>query len=319
MSKSLYSILQIDESATADDVKKSFKKLAMETHPDRGGNKEQFQEIQNAYEVLGDPEKRRQYDAQSNAHNFTFDLFNVFNNVNIGKEKKNDIHHILNVTLLEIYTGTLKKIKIKRNIHCTECSTVCGHCNGNGHVTHHFQHGPFIQKSQIQCNKCSCTGKLYLKEYDCKKCNKKNHIVEEKIVELSIQKGLESNKQFIIESWGEEALNGNQMSGNLIITINVVKDENFVRQGMDLLYVQTISLKDSIVGRTITIPHFEEALTIETNGFGVINPKKQYTIFGKGMTSAGNLHIQFEIIYPDVHLSNESMHILGDAFTKVNL
>jgi DnaJ-class molecular chaperone len=84
-----------------------------------------------------------------------------------------------------------------------------------------------------------------------------------------------------------------------------------------------LSLKESILGKEITIPHFEKELSISTSGFGIINPHKQYTIFGKGLVddsnNSGNLHIRFSINYPEIVLSDSQQKTLQSAFNNVGL
>lgn len=324
-----YEILGVPKDASPDDIKKAFRKAAMKYHPDKGGDKEKFQKIQEAYDVLKDPETRAGYDnPRPPMQHFDFSQFfgGTFANVHqqhVSPQRCSDHSYNCKISLKDVYTGITKRFKVKRTKFCTSCHGTCGHCKGAGTISHRISHGPFIQMSQQVCMKCSGSGRVLNQPANsCQLCSSGN-ITEERLVELAIPPATENGKQYVINGWGEQASKSNQEPGNLIVTITIDPDPHFTRRGLDLVYTATISLKESIIGSIINVPHFAGSLPIDTNGFGIINPQKQYTVYEKGLIDnsgkSGNLHIHFVITYPQVNLNHEQISTLSDAFTKCNL
>ena len=324
-----YSILNVPKGASDTDIKKQYRNLAREHHPDKGGNKEEFQKIQEAYETLSNPEKRAEYDnpqpninINNGGFHFNFDMFGQqhFHQQQSQPIKRSDHNYTCKVTLKDIYFGTVKKIKVQRKRICNACQKQCSTCNGNGRITQQIQMGPFAQIIQQSCNNCSGSGKVVHSE--CDVCNSKGYHIDDRIFEIEIERGIESGKQFIYNGWGEQATNSNEISGQLIINVRVDADANFKRAGLNLYYTQSLSLKESLIGTNISIPHFEAPVELDVSGFGIINPNKEYIVFGKGLQDAsnkkGNLHIKFDISYPDKSFSKEELVLLNDVFDKVN-
>lgn len=328
MADNYYNVLGVRKDASEDEIKKAFRKLAREVHPDKGGDKEQFQRIQEAYEVLGNSEKRREYDSPNipSGNGFPFDnfAFGFFNQGPKGPQKKGNRKYTFKISLKEAYFGVTKKFKVKRDLACKQCNVLCNHCGGEGIVTHQLQNGPFVQMSRQHCNKCNGSG-VVRETGICEDCKNMGYKTEERLVELVLERGVESGKQFVIEGWGEQTRRKNEVPGDLVIDVLIEDDVHFKRMGTDLIYTTTITLHESIVGKEIVIPHFDGSYKVHLNGFGIINPNKQYTIFQKGMNqkgnsqSFGNLHLRFNIQYPDGSLTSEQLSVLNEAFAKAKI
>jgi len=319
-SMAYYNILGVPRDASNIDIKKAYQKLAKTHHPDKGGNKENFQKINEAYETLSNPEKRSAYDNPIQSDNFfNFDFHNnFFKKQNIIK--KNDHHYFCKVSLKDIFFGTTKKLKVQRVRICRSCKKSCNNCNGNGYTSHHIQVGPFSQVVQHTCNVCRGTGQEK-SNIDCKLCDSNGTIQEEKIFEIQIEKGTESGKQIIFEEWGEQAIKNNEISGSFIVTIQIEKHEHFAKRGMDLVYNIPLTLKESIVGKKVNIPLFDGEFTLDTVGFGIINPNKEYIVFNKGIVKdgkSGNLHIIFKIQYYEKSFTKDELKLLNETFDKIN-
>ncbi len=324
-----YEVLRVSKDASDDDIKRAYRKLARECHPDKGGDKEHFQRIQEAYEVLSDKDKRAEYDNPHtnniNTVPFPFDLGGLFGGMNMNTQrgpcKLSNHMYTCKIPLDDAYTGVHKKFRVKRTRLCVSCNTDCNLCRGTGTETKQMQNGPFIQIMHQQCHKCSGKGKCQ-EVRSCSACQSKGSIHEEKVIELEIQKGVESGKQFVIPEWGEQATKANDISGDLIVNLVIDDHPHFKRQGLDLIYNINVSLKESIIGKKVNIPHFSGNIELDTRGFGVINPNKQYTVFDKGLEDAtnkkGNLHLRFEVSYPGT-LTSEQIHALKNAFDACGL
>ena len=156
-----YNILGLSRGASDDDIKASYRKLARQHHPDKGGDKEFFQKIQEAYETLSDSSKKQQYDNPMNMNTgidnmFPFGFEHPFFKHHTRQQqivKKSDHTYSCRITLKEVYTGTIKKLKINRKRICKICISNCKQCGGNGVSTQHVQMGPFTQVGQQTC-KC---------------------------------------------------------------------------------------------------------------------------------------------------------------------
>jgi DnaJ-class molecular chaperone len=314
MLKPYCDILGVPESASDDDIKQAYRKLAREHHPDKGGNKEYFQKIQEAYEMLS----KRQESQSPNISPFGFtQFFNHHNNQQI--RKKSDNHYTCTISLKDVFFGISKKFRVKRMFVCKTCQIFCPTCNGTGMISHTVHLGPLTQFIQQPCRNCTSSGFVHKPQNVCESCQSTGYIEENKVFEIVIPKGVQSGKQYCFENWGEQASKPNEVSGNFIVTVYVEQDNLFERNDLDLIYQTSLSLKESIIGKEINIPHFGGNISICTSGFGIINPKKQYTIFGKGLTNEGNLHIRFSINYPEVVLTQEHQKTLQLAFDNIGL
>lgn len=325
--KNYYSILEIDKNASDEDIKRSYRKLAREHHPDKGGDKNLFQEIQEAYETLSDPNKKQQYDNGNFGDNgipfnFPFFSFNFNNSSNRKIKRENHIHNI-NISINDVYNGLTKRFKISKNSKCMKCHKICQLCNGEGNITKHMRLGPITQIINEKCRQCNGCGQTRF-NINCSNCNSIGFISTEQLVEINIPRGVEENKTYVFENWGEQPLNKNELPGDLIVIVKINNDMPFERRGLDLIYKTKLSLREFITGKNITIPHFNDtSFDIHTRGFGIINPNKQYTIFNKGLrdinNNHGNLHLHFVIDFPNRTLNDQEVDIITNAFNKINL
>ena len=313
-----YAILGIKKNSTDDDIKKAYRKLAREKHPDKGGTTEEFQKIQKAYETLGDNDKRREYD-NPNQHS----RGNMFN-FKQRMEKCGNHTYTCKVTLKDVYYGITKKFRIKKDKVCNSCYLDCSNCDGNGIIYHNIQMGPFNQVIQQTCTICHGKGKCKTNVENCDKCERRGYITEEEYIEFVIPKGCENGYYEIFNEWGEQPTKNNQIPGDLLVVVNI-EDLNiiFKRRGLDLLYETKISLKESLVGKELVIPYFDQDIKINSRGFGIINPNIQYTIFGKGLLNnsnkRGNLHVIFKIDYPQKSFSDDDYNKLNEVLENIKL
>uniref|UniRef100_A0A6C0DZU7 J domain-containing protein n=1 Tax=viral metagenome TaxID=1070528 RepID=A0A6C0DZU7_9ZZZZ len=298
-----YDTLGVTKDATEDDIKKAYRKLALKYHPDKeNGNKEKFQEIGRAYEILSDKSKRNEYDGHSN----TFPFFNPF--AAQPPQKKPDSHYNVYITLDDVFNGLQKKLKLTREKPCSHCIRHCGACDGNGITVQIIQIGMMQQRIERHCHQCGTKGILNVNP-NCNSCNRKGTITDCDIVTIDIPIGVNNGKTYVFNGWGPQAFRKNELSGNFVAIINVKDHKDFKRVQNDLSYTATLTLKESLVGKLIAIPYFGENIELNTKGFGIVNPNVQYTLFNKGLRDPtgkyGHMHIKFNIIYPNKNLSEE--------------
>lgn len=323
-----YDILGIPKTASEDDVRTAYRKLARKNHPDKGGDKDTFQKIQTAYETLSDPNKRSAYDnPNSMANDFPFDFnHSFFRHHHRHKKhvKRADHLYTCRITLRDVFFGTTKRLKIQRSRLCKKCLDVCRNCNGKGVTVQQVQMGPFSQIIQHSCNVCNSSGKIRNASLDCSECRSTGKCQEDTIFEIVITKATETNKKCVLPEWGEQPANENETAGDFIVTIVIEDDPVFQRSGtLNLKYTTTLSLRESFVGKVLNIPHFAGDIHLDTRGFGIINPNKEYIIYNKGLINesgdTGNMYIRFKIDYPERNFNGTEIDLLTETFNKVHL
>jgi DnaJ-class molecular chaperone len=351
MSYKLYESLGISKNASQEEIKKAYKKLAIQYHPDKNPNNPsadaKFKEISNAYSILSDEEKKRRYDhlGDENFNNdgdggADVDINDIFANIfgNRGDpfndaffgfrnkqqqqtNKCNNIHKVIYVSLDDVYTGINKNLSFKVQYFCKKCMKNCKNCNGNGIVQQMIQMGPFTQIISQPCNSCQGSGVLNDINKKCGECKGDGKYETDNPCNLSVPKGFEDGLRTIFNKLGEQPKKSNQEAGDLVLEIRVQEHSHFTRKGNDLIYKLNITLTESILGKDITIPYFDEVIKININQFGIINPEKQYIIKNRGLPimntdKKGNMFLEFKINFPKLEKDEISnlTHILNKAF-----
>ena len=333
---SYYEILNLDSNASDTEIKQSYRNLAKQHHPDKGGDKEKFQKIQEAYDILSDPEKKTQYDnpipsfnefpffthGNGNGNGNAFDFpFNIFQNMRQNSAKKSDLKKMINISLEEVYNGTEIKFNLKKNIICSSCMTTCDKCNGSGNIKTQIRIGPMIQMTTQNCDKCKSSGKI--NNQNCNVCLSKGKIEESKTINVKIPKGVENNTTISYNGWGEQPIRNGEIAGDLKLIINIQTHPHFLREGLNLRYNVTISFKESIIGKRIHVPYFSEPFIFDMKEHcGIIDPEKDYIILQKGLRNdegtMGNMYIKFKIIYPNYKiLKNEEINKIDTLFKTI--
>lgn len=317
----LYDTLGVQQGASKEELKKAFKKLAIQHHPDKGGDAEIFKTISHAYDTLSDDKKRNLYDqvgderfddVMSNGgagaggggpgHGFSHDdifqqMFHNFGGFpgfhgmggrgggggGGGEVKRGDHMHMLGISLEQAFNGVTKNIKINLTKPCLSCVTVCNTCQGRGHVMDMQRIGPFTQTMTRQCHGCHGNGKQQKLDKGCGRCKGTGSIASEHIQDIKINPGASSGFQIRLPGLGEQIQSANETAGDMIIQVNVEQHPQFERTDKHLVFRQKISLAESIVGKVFNIPHFAGSLSIDSSTFGIIVPGKKYVVAGKGM------------------------------------
>ena len=299
-----YKVLGISRTATQDDIKRSYKKLVLQHHPDKGGDIEYFRLIQEAYEVLSNQNNRDNYNSSHES------------------VKMNNTVYKIKISLREIYTGCKKTIKINTKYVCDNCKEDCNTCEGIGYKNIVARLGPFIHTQKMGCSSCNTIGIRIIKKPNCN-CENGYKTVE-KIIQFSIEKGDYREKRYEVSGLGEQPKRDWDIPGDVIIEFDIEnKDNLFTRHNLDLIMVKQIKFTDAITGCIVDIPHYTKELKIDIGKvFGIINPRNDYIIKGEGIKNEegdGNLIIKFEILYPEKvqYVSDSSSEILKNILNKI--
>jgi len=246
-----YSILGLNKNANDNDIKKAYRKLALKHHPDRGGDEKKFKEIQKAYEVLSDNDKKMRYDQFGDENNGGLeDMFSHMFQGGFQQKRKQNPNIIVNVTILEAWKGCKKEITKNIKNNCLSClgngtkdgsqKPKCNTCNGCGMIKQIRQIGPgMIQQIQRPCNICGGSGNSRENFEKCIDCNGEGKVKRENKFIINIPKGVMSGEQLEEEMGNGELVN---------IIFKVIDDERYKKQKLDLISPLYLKLKEAISG-----------------------------------------------------------------------
>lgn len=334
--KNYYETLGVNKNASQEDIKKAYHQLARKWHPDINPTKEaekKMNEINEAYETLGDPNKKKQYDRerespftnfnQGTGQGFTHTSFddileNFFgdndNNENTQYEESSQrngesIRIRLNLTFKESILGAKKKIILERKKACTRCQQsgafssadiiTCSTCQGGGVINVLKKTIIGTIRTQTTCNNCWGRGRIIKKK--CSECLGNKFVRRKETIELNIPRGIRPDKNLRFPGMGNDGLPGGK-KGDLIVIIEIGKNSYFRREENDIHVKLPISFLDAILGGTAKIITLEG---IENINIPAGLKQKKYEIWekkgcytGMNKSSRGNLYIWWEICLP---------------------
>jgi len=281
-----YEVLGVPRDASADDIKKAFRKLARQHHPDvskDAGAEAKFKELNEAYEVLSDEQKRAGYDRYGHAGRGGFgagpgdfggfgdinDIFNEFfggfTRTSTAQRKSPrrgaDLRYDLPLEFLEAVFGVEKEIEVVRNETCSRCNgggaepgtnpTRCRTCNGTGEVRRMQQSilGSFV--SVTACPTCNGSGEVIA--VPCKQCGGKRQVRATRTLAVSVPPGVDNGTQIRLNSEGEPGVNGGP-PGNLYVVLNVSPHPYFRRKDQDILVEVAVNVAQAALGDELEVP-----------------------------------------------------------------
>lgn len=292
MAKNYYDILGVSKSASADEIKSAYRKLAKQYHPDLNKGEDaaaKFKEINEAYECLSDPQKKSNYDQFGSAEGpqgfggsgggFSGfggfeDIFNMFSGFGGGSRQNmrqdgEDINIRVNLSFKEACNGGSKSVNINRYEKCVDCKgtgakngteyTTCATCGGSGQVKQ-VQNTLFGQMVNVgTCKACGGTGKIVKEK--CSGCGGKGYIRRSRTITINIPAGINDGQILTLKGEGNSSLNGGN-NGNLNVIISVSNHELLTRKEFNLYINVPIPFTTAILGGKIKVPTVNEVIEL---------------------------------------------------------
>ena len=322
-----YDTLGVSKDSSQDDIKKAYRKLALQHHPDKGGNEEIFKKISEAYDVLSDEDKRRQYDTPSNP--FTsqfpqhgFNPFEMFSNMNININPSNpqeiklaDIQFSLPISLEDSIRGISRHIPITYTTKC-DCVSFCNNCNGYGCKMTQTRVAFFVTNIKQECNHCN--GRGIIGKSDCNHCEGTFSKEVTETLDIVIPAGVPNHWTMRIPKKGTVPMRRNEIQGDLVVNINIMEHPQIKKDGNNLIYHYNIKLRDILIGVNLHINKFGDNLVANINSKHLKD--KEVTLKGKGITwqnTTGDFIVKLNIDYKLKELTEEELKLLQETFDKI--
>ncbi len=347
MKKDYYEVLGVGKNAPKEEIKRAYRRLALKYHPDKSSApdaEEKFKEISEAYAVLSDEEKRRQYDMFGHAgidRQYTYedifrgvDFSDIFRDIGFDlgfndlfqrffggfgdgfreKRKGRDLLYSLSINLEDAYFGGEKEIELERYEACDGCDGTgaaeyskkisCPTCRGTGNIRR-TQRTAFGHFTQITtCHECQ--GEREIIQNPCKACKGEGTQKKKRKIKVKIPQGIEDGMHLRLAGEGEAGGKGIP-SGDLYLEVHIKEHDTFLRRGNDLLTTKKISYPEAVLGNEVEIETLDgkEKLYVPPNTQG----GETFVLKGKGMPGLhsryGNLVVTIEIDVPKKISSQE--------------
>ncbi len=342
-----YEVLGVSRTATDDEIKKSFRRLAKQYHPD--ANKEQgaearFIEINEAYEVLSDQQKRTAYDRYGHAavgngaggagfndfgsFSSINDLFETFFSGSAGSQRRSgtqrgaDLRYELTITFEEAVFGCQKEIELPRWETCSTCrgngaqpgtsTSRCSACQGTGEIRRVQQSifGQFVNVTM--CERCRGEGRVITTP--CEKCRGQGRVRNNRRVVVNIPAGVDDGINVRVTGEGEVSARGGT-PGNLYVILSVKPHPFFKRQGNDIIYELPISFTQAALGDEVEVPTVDnKATTLKIPGG--TQSGRSFRLKSMGVpvvhsSARGDQHVIVKVVTPS-NLTTEQRHLLEE-------
>jgi molecular chaperone DnaJ len=317
MQKDLYGVLGLSKGASIDEIKKAYRRLSKELHPDKRkgdtASEKQYKEVNEAYEILSNPKKKQAYDqfgVTGDASGSPFggagfspfsgegfgsfgDIFDsFFGGGRSGPSKEHqrgaDQEVVVELDLKDIVTGVDRTISVRKYVSCSACDgkgaerdssmKTCDACGGTGQITR-TSRSIFgtIQQSSV-CTTCEGSGQI--PEHPCGNCTGEGRLLEQTDITVEIPPGIEDRQTLRVQGKGEVGKRGGQ-SGDLYVTVRVRPDSRFIREGENVRSRLTLSVTDAILGTQKSIETVEGEVTLDVPSG--TQPSQVLRLKGKGL------------------------------------
>jgi len=337
-----YEVLGVQKGASSDEIKIAYRKLARKYHPDVAEDKKEaeshFKEINEAYAVLGDDEKRAQYDRFGhdgvNLSGMDWsgfggfgggfggfgDVFDMLFEMGTGGGRRgrsgaaqrahrgSDIRYDLEITLEEAFSGAAKEIRASSPVTCGRCKgtrvkdgsspEVCPVCKGTGQITQVTRSALGQIMRTFGCSNCNGEGSVI--KNPCDECRGMGRVVKERTLEVQIPPGVDTGSRIRVPGEGEAGYNGGE-SGDLYVFIFLKPHNDFQRAGDDLFHLKKLTFTQAALGAEVSVPTMEGEAKLKVPAGTQCDT--MFKIKGKGMPSLrgfgkGDLHVKVWVMVP---------------------
>lgn len=339
-----YEVLGVARDASDEDIKRAYRKLAFQYHPDRNPDdpeaENKFKEAAEAYDCLRDPTRRSNYDRYGSADPFgagggagfhsNEDIFSQFSDIfgdlfgfTGGRSRRSgprptqgmDLRYNLSITFAQAAKGDKISLTVPRTVACEDCQgsgaapgtqpEVCSSCGGAGQVRH--SQGFF--QIAVPCGACGGTGQVI--PNPCPRCAGRGSVQQTRDLSVRIPAGVYDGARLRLRGEGELGSHGGP-AGDLYVVLQVEDDKVFGRQGQDLTYTATISFPQAALGQRINVPGLDEELSLDVpkgTQSGTVFKLKGQGLPYPGEKRVGDLLIQIKVETPS-GLSSEQEELL---------
>lgn len=345
-----YEVLDVSKTASPEEIKKAYRKKAIQYHPDKNPDnkeaEEKFKEAAEAYEVLSDENKRAQYDRFGHAAPGGFgghsgggfsmdDIFSQFGDIFGGfgggfggsrgggqrVNRGSDLRVRVKLTLKEVLEGVEKKIKVNKYVSCSHCSgtgadngtayETCSTCKGSGSTIRVVNTILGQMQTQAACTACGGEGKKITKK--CSHCSGEGVLREDEVISINIPAGVAEGMQLSMSGKGNAARHGG-IPGDLLIVVEEEPHPELFRDGNDVVYNLLLSVSTAAIGGSVVVPTIDGKVkvTIEPG----TQPGKVLRLKNKGLPSVnrygtGDLLINISVYIPEKLSDSEKQTLEG--------
>jgi molecular chaperone DnaJ len=348
-----YTVLGVEPSASQEDIKRAYRSLARQWHPDVNQDnpeaEDRFKLVTEAYQTLSDPQRRASYDhggasssgfpfGQSGGMGDLFDLVDVMFGGLTGRRggrgqwaeaRGRDLQSEIVITLLDVLHGATREVTYERIVPCHECSgsgsapgsqaQKCATCDGHGQVRY-VQNSLFGQVSTVtECPTCHGRGQVITDP--CKKCGGAGQVREEQKVEAEVPPGIEDGSMLRVEGYGDFASGGQGRPGDLILFVRVKPDPRFRRDGPELHADLPMNAAQAALGAELEFEGLEDTVHVKVDAG--TQPGAEIVVHGAGLPKhgskrRGSLHLRAKVHVPPAKSKRERelLHELEELWHK---
>lgn len=317
-----YEALGVEHDASTDEIKKAYRRLARELHPDVNPDpaaQERFKMVTYAYEVLSDDERRRQYDTggqQGDQFGGFGDIFNAFFGGGSGSrgpasraQRGQDALLRIEVSLREVVFGVTRSVEVDTAVVCETCGgsccqpgtapTRCDLCHGTGQIQRQVQSLLGTMVTAVPCTRCRGFGTVI--ESPCQACSGQGRVRASRTIEVAVPSGIEDGMRLRLSGEGEAGVAGGP-AGDLYVEMRIQHDPVFSRDDSDLLCTLEVPMAEAVLGGTATIETFDGPETVSLRAG--IQSGEVITVKDKGIgrlrgSGRGDLRIGVQVRTPE--------------------
>lgn len=345
-----YEVLEVTRTSTVEEIKKAYKKKAIQFHPDKNPGdataEEKFKEAAEAYEILSDEQKRAKYDrfghdapggfgGHSTGGFSMDDIFSQFGDIFGGgfggfggfgggghrTNRGSDLRVKVKLSLKEIATGVEKKIKVKKYVSCQHCKgtgaengtayTTCSTCNGSGTQTRIVDTMLGRMQTQTTCSACNGEGKTITKK--CPHCSGEGIVRDEEVITINIPAGVGEGMQLSMSGKGNAPRHGG-INGDLLIVVEEEPHPELFRDDNDVVYNLLLSVTTAALGGSVEVPTIDGKAKVKIEPG--TQPGKVLRLKNKGLPSinrygTGDLLINISVYIPEKLSDSEKQTLSG--------